>query len=93
MHDAFAVIRWNAAGIAPATAGLLRVGVGGPEAIVFFVLGPILVDRLGPARARALAAAAAAAVRWSVMALTRALRVCALADESGGLRGLGPRAQ
>ena len=61
MHDAFAVIRWNAAGIAPATAGLLWSESVAAEVVVFFVLGP--------AHAMALAAAAGV-LRWSVMALT-----------------------
>src|SRR5262245_7580202 len=77
MHDAFAVIRWNAAGISSATAGVLWAESVAAEVVVFFVLGPALVDRLGAAGAMALAAAAGV-LRWSVMALTADVMALAL---------------
>ena len=43
MHDAFAVIRWSAAGISPATASLLWSESVAAEVLVFFVVGPALV--------------------------------------------------
>ena len=51
MHDAFAVIRWSAAGISPATASLLWSESVAAEVLVFFVIGPALVTRLTPAGA------------------------------------------
>jgi PPP family 3-phenylpropionic acid transporter len=69
MHDAFAMIRWGAAGIGPATASVLWSESVAAEVLVFFILGPTLLDRLGTAGAAALAACAGA-VRWIVMAQT-----------------------
>lgn len=69
MHDAFAVIRWNAAGIGPGAASVLWSLSVAAEVIVFFLIGPPLVARAGPAAAAAIAAAAGA-LRWVVMALT-----------------------
>jgi PPP family 3-phenylpropionic acid transporter len=67
MHDAFAVIRWSAAGISPATASLLWSESVAAEVLVFFVIGPALITRLTPAGALAVAAAAGM-LRWAVMA-------------------------
>ncbi len=67
MHDAFAVIRWNASGIGPATISVLWSEAVVAEVIVFFLIGPRLVDALGPRGAAAIAAGAAI-VRWIVMA-------------------------
>jgi PPP family 3-phenylpropionic acid transporter len=67
MHDSFAVIRWNAAGIAPATVSVLWSEAVAAEVVVFLLIGPSLVTRLTPAGAMALAAAAGA-LRWAVMA-------------------------
>src|SRR5688572_19918764 len=58
MHDAFAVIRWIATGISPATASLLWSESVAAEVLVFFVIGPALVTRLTPAGALAIAALA-----------------------------------
>ncbi|UHC15724.1 MFS transporter [Methylobacterium currus] len=72
VHDAFAVIRWRAAGLTPSTASLLWAEAVAAEVLVFFLLGPPLLARLGPAGALGLAAGAGA-LRWSVAALTVAL--------------------
>jgi PPP family 3-phenylpropionic acid transporter len=69
MHDAFAVIRWSAAGISPAVSSLLWSEAVAAEVVVFFFIGPALVTRLTPSGAMALAAAAGV-LRWTVMALT-----------------------
>ena len=50
MHDAFAVIRWSAAGISPATASLLWSESVAAEVLVFFVIGPALVESANPGR-------------------------------------------
>src|SRR5215510_15289228 len=58
MHDAFAVIRWTAAGISPATVSLLWSESVAAEVLVFFIIGPALITRLTPAGALAVAALA-----------------------------------
>ena len=69
MHDSFAVIRWEAAGIGPSMVGVLwSISVAG-EVVVFLFVGRPLLDRIGPAHA-AMLAAAAGIVRWTVMAET-----------------------
>ena len=67
MHDAFAVIRWNASGISSGMISVLWSEAVVAEVVVFFLIGPRLVDKLGPGGAAAIAAAAAT-VRWIVMA-------------------------
>ncbi|HZT19898.1 MAG TPA: MFS transporter, partial [Dongiaceae bacterium] len=63
MHDSFAVIRWRAAGVTTGVAGLLWSEQVAAEVLVFVLIGPWLVDRLGVARAAALAAVAGV-LRW-----------------------------
>ena len=84
MHDAFAVIRWNASGISPAIASVLWSESVAAEVVVFFLIGPALVNRLTPAGAAALAAAAGA-LRWAVMALTTDVIALALVQPLHGL--------
>lgn len=72
MHDAFAMIAWRRAGIAPGVAGLLWSEAVAAEIAVFLLVGPALLARLGPAGAAALAAGAGA-LRWGVTAQTTAL--------------------
>jgi PPP family 3-phenylpropionic acid transporter len=67
MHDAFAVIRWNAAGIGPTTISLLWSEAVVAEVIVFVLIGPRLIDAIGPGGAAAIASVAAI-LRWIVMA-------------------------
>jgi MFS transporter, PPP family, 3-phenylpropionic acid transporter len=69
MHDAFAVIRWQEAGITPDMAGVLWSEQVGMEVLVFLVVGPWLLDRLGVARSVVLAAGTGV-LRWSVMAIS-----------------------
>jgi PPP family 3-phenylpropionic acid transporter len=69
MHDAFAVIRWSSAGVTPAVASVLWSEAVAAEVVVFFLVGPWLVERLTPAGVLGLAAGAGA-VRWVVMAMT-----------------------
>jgi len=84
MHDAFAMIRRSAAGIGPGTAGVLWSEAVAAEVVVFFLVGPALLNRLGPARAMA-RAAAAGALRWSVMVLTADIVALALIQPLHGL--------
>ena len=67
MHDAFAVIRWNASGISSGMISVLWSEAVVAEVVVFFLIGPRLVDKLGPGGAAAIASVAAT-VRWVVMA-------------------------
>jgi PPP family 3-phenylpropionic acid transporter len=69
MNDGFAVIRWTASGISPATASVLWSEAVLAEVVVFFLLGPRLITRLSPTGALALAASAGI-VRWLVMGWT-----------------------
>lgn len=69
MHDAFAVIRWNAAGIGPGLASVLWSLSVASEVVVFWLIGPRLLARSGPAGAAAIAAAAGV-LRWIVMAIS-----------------------
>jgi PPP family 3-phenylpropionic acid transporter len=84
MHDAFAMIRWSAAGISPATASLLWSEAVAAEVLVFFVIGPALVTRLTAAGAAALAALAGM-LRWAVMAQTTEVMALALVQPLHGI--------
>jgi MFS transporter, PPP family, 3-phenylpropionic acid transporter len=84
MHDAFAVIRWSAAGISPAVASLLWSESVAAEVLVFFVIGPALVARLTPAGALAVAALAGM-LRWAVAAQTADVIVLALIQPLHGI--------
>jgi MFS transporter, PPP family, 3-phenylpropionic acid transporter len=82
-HDTFAVIQWQSVGIEAGTASLLWSESVAAEVVVFFVIGPPLVRRLGPAGALALAALAGL-VRWTVMGATTALPFLAAVEPLHG---------
>jgi MFS transporter, PPP family, 3-phenylpropionic acid transporter len=84
MHDSFAMIRWKEAGISPPTASVLWSESVAAEVVVFVVIGPRLLNRIGPSWAMMLAALAGT-VRWSVMALTADLTAMALIEPLHGL--------
>jgi PPP family 3-phenylpropionic acid transporter len=84
MHDAFAVIRWSAAAISPATASLLWSESVAAEVLVFFVIGPPLITWLTPAGALA-TAALAGMLRWAVMAQTADVIALALVQPLHGI--------
>jgi PPP family 3-phenylpropionic acid transporter len=84
MHDAFAVIRWTAAGVSPSTASLLWALAVIAEVVVFFALGPALIRRLTPAGAIALAALAGM-LRWAVMAQSSEVLALALVQPLHGI--------
>jgi PPP family 3-phenylpropionic acid transporter len=71
VHDAFAVIRWNASGLEPTLTAVLWSEAVVAEVAVFVFIGPRLIDKLGTHGAAALAAAMGV-VRWVVMGLTTA---------------------
>jgi PPP family 3-phenylpropionic acid transporter len=84
MHDAFAVIRWSAAGVSPAMASVLWSESVAAEVLVFFLIGPALVTWLTPAGALAVAALAGL-LRWTVMAQSAAVLALALVQLLHGL--------
>jgi PPP family 3-phenylpropionic acid transporter len=84
MHDAFAVIRWRAAGVSPATVSVLWSEAVAAEVLVFFVIGPTLVTRLTPAGALAVAALAGM-LRWAVMAQSAEVLALALVQPLHGI--------
>jgi PPP family 3-phenylpropionic acid transporter len=83
MHDAFAVIRWTAAGISPMTASLLWSEAVVAEVVVFFLFGPLIIKQFGLNGAAALAAIAGVA-RWSVMSQTTEVAALALVQPLHG---------
>jgi PPP family 3-phenylpropionic acid transporter len=64
MHDAFAAIRWNAAGIGTTATSLLWSEAVAAEVFVFFWIGPALLNRIGPRGAAALARQPASFAGW-----------------------------
>jgi PPP family 3-phenylpropionic acid transporter len=84
MHDAFAVIRWSATGVSPATASLLWSESVAAEVLVFFLIGPTLVTWLTPAGALAVAALAGM-LRWTVMAQSAEVMALALVQPLHGI--------
>jgi MFS transporter, PPP family, 3-phenylpropionic acid transporter len=84
MHDAFAVIRWRAAGVSPAMVSVLWSESVAAEVLVFFLLGPALVTWLTPAGALAVAALAGL-LRWAVMAQSAAVLALVLVQPLHGL--------
>jgi PPP family 3-phenylpropionic acid transporter len=72
LNDAFAVIGWRAAGYGSGTISLLWSDSVLAEVAVFFLLGPWLIARFGPARCAGLSAAAGV-LRWGVMGATTSM--------------------
>jgi len=84
MHDAFAMIVWNAAGISPAVGGMLWSLSVAAEILVFFFVGPWLLRRITPEMAMVIAALAAM-LRWTVMSQTPTILVLASVQPLHGL--------
>jgi PPP family 3-phenylpropionic acid transporter len=84
MQDAFAVIRWSEAGLAPSAISLLWSEAVAAEVIVFFVIGPGLVSRIG-ARGAAALAAAAGIIRWSISGVTTSVLILSVLQPLHGL--------
>jgi len=84
LNDSFAVIRWREAGIGPGAISLLWSEAVTSEVLVFVLVGPWILARLGTARS-ALLAAGLGVVRWSVMATTTAVPVLAAIQPLHGL--------
>jgi MFS transporter, PPP family, 3-phenylpropionic acid transporter len=84
LYDAFAVIRWSNAGLEPSVISVLWAEAVAAEVIVFFLVGPWLLDRLG-ARAAAVLAAVAGIIRWSVMGFTNSVLLLSVLQPLHGL--------
>ena len=84
MHDTFAVIRWTEAGVSPPMVSVLWSESVAAEVVVFFLIGPSLVKRLGASRVMALAAAGGL-LRWVVVASTTSVTALALVQPLHGL--------
>jgi MFS transporter, PPP family, 3-phenylpropionic acid transporter len=84
LHDTFSVIRWSAAGISPQTVSVLWSLAVAAEVVVFFVIGPWLLQKLTPGTAIGLAALAGAG-RWLVSALTVDLSALVLIQPLHGI--------
>ncbi|WP_247316243.1 MFS transporter [Bradyrhizobium sp. 141] len=84
MQDAFAVIRWSEAGLAPWAISLLWSEAVAAEVVVFFLIGPGLVSRIG-ARGAATLAAAAGIIRWSISGVTTSVLILSVLQPLHGL--------
>jgi PPP family 3-phenylpropionic acid transporter len=84
MHDAFAVIRWSDAGMDAAAISVLWSEAVAAEVIVFFLIGPALLDRVG-ARGAAALAAAAGIIRWSIEGVTTSVLLLSIVQPLHGL--------
>jgi MFS transporter, PPP family, 3-phenylpropionic acid transporter len=84
MHDAFAVIRWSDAGMDPSVISVLWSEAVAAEVIVFFLIGPALLDRVG-ARGAAALAAVAGIIRWSIAGVTTSVLLLAIVQPLHGL--------
>ncbi|MGU3362732.1 MFS transporter [Methylobacterium sp. M6A4_1b] len=83
LHEAFAVIRWRAAGLGPGTVSLLWSLAVLSEVAVFVLGGAWLLERLGTAGA-AMLAAGAGILRWAIMATTVAVPMLAIGQALHG---------
>jgi PPP family 3-phenylpropionic acid transporter len=72
LNDSFAVISWRAAGYGSGVISLLWSDSVVAEVAVFFLLGPWLIARFGPARCACLSAVAGV-LRWGVMGATTSM--------------------
>jgi MFS transporter, PPP family, 3-phenylpropionic acid transporter len=84
LNDAFAVIQWRAAGYDSVAVSLLWSEAVLAEVLVFFLLGPWLVARLGLAGSAAVSAIAGC-LRWGVMASTTAMPALVVVQAFHGL--------
>jgi MFS transporter, PPP family, 3-phenylpropionic acid transporter len=85
MHDSFAMIAWNAAGISPAASSALWSESVVAEVIVFVAVGPFLLRHLTPESAMAVSAVACL-LRWGLLAQSSSSAVAiAVAEPLHGL--------
>jgi PPP family 3-phenylpropionic acid transporter len=84
VHDAFSVIRWSDAGMNTSVISVLWSEAVAAEVVVFFLIGPALLDRLG-ARGAAALAAVAGIIRWSIAGVTTSVLVLTILQPLHGL--------
>jgi PPP family 3-phenylpropionic acid transporter len=84
MHDTFAMIAWNAAGITPAMGAILWSASVASEVVIFFLIGPLILRSISSEWAMMIAALAAV-LRWTVMARTSNIIALALVEPLHGL--------
>jgi MFS transporter, PPP family, 3-phenylpropionic acid transporter len=84
LHDSFSVIRWRSAGIDFFTVSVLWSESVFAEVVVFLLIGPWLVRRIGLGGSMALAAGAGV-LRWTVAAFTTSLGLLACIQPLHGL--------
>ena len=84
MSDAFIVIHWTNIGIGTQTVGILLAIAVVSELLVFVVVGPMLLARLGPS-ACAVVGATAGIIRWAVLAETQSVGLALAAQMLHGL--------
>jgi PPP family 3-phenylpropionic acid transporter len=84
LNDSFSVIYWRSAGISLGTVSFLWSESVMAEVLVFLLIGPGLIRRIGPGGGCALAAAAGV-IRWSVLACTTSPVLLAAAQPLHGL--------
>ncbi|MBV9748181.1 MAG: MFS transporter, partial [Acetobacteraceae bacterium] len=84
LHDSFSVIRWRSAGIDFFTVSVLWSEAVFAEVVVFLLIGPWLVRRMGPSKSMALAAGAGV-LRWTVAAFTTSVGFLACIQPLHGL--------
>ena len=84
MSDTFAVIHWRASGIGSVAVSTLLAEAVLAEIVVFLVVGPLILTRLGATRCLVIAALAGV-VRWAVFATTTDFGVLAITEPLHGL--------
>ncbi|MEL6063990.1 MULTISPECIES: MFS transporter [unclassified Methylobacterium] len=84
LHDGFAMILWRSAGIPAGTAGLLWSVSVAAEILVFLLLGPPLLARIGLPAGIAVAACAGA-LRWAALTSTVVVPALAAVEALHGL--------
>ncbi|OYV32861.1 MAG: hypothetical protein B7Z80_25700 [Rhodospirillales bacterium 20-64-7] len=83
-HDGFVVVHWRSVGIGDGTIGVLWSEAVAAEVLVFLLLGPALLNRLGAGGASVLAAIAGI-LRWGVLGETTSVVASALVEPLHGL--------
>jgi len=83
MHDAFAMISWQDAGIPSSVTSVLWSESVAAEVVVFLWIGPFMLRRVKPTTALMISALCGI-VRWCVLAQTAAISVLALAEPLHG---------
>ena len=84
IHDAFSVIRWSDAGMDASAISILWSEAVAAEVIVFLIIGPVLLGRIGTRGAAGLAAAAGI-IRWSVAGVTTSVWLLSILQPLHGL--------